>query len=127
MEPENGHPAPEMIDTWIYQMVTADSVPVSMPLIMNWVPDAVQARFHIVNDIGSYVYEEVNLAGGQLFAESGFVYIENDKIDINKLQDNQGNPLDETLSFTFELVADTLTFKEIDDGTIIIYTLYRDQ
>jgi len=124
--PEQGHPPAEMIDTWIYRMVTVDSVPASLSNVMDWVPDAVEARFHIVNDIGSYVYEEVNLAGGQLFAESGFVYIEDNRIDINKLQDGQGNPLDETIFLTFELVEDTLTLRELDEGTELIFTLHRN-
>jgi len=123
---ENGHPPTEMIDTWIYQSVTVNSVPSSLGVVMDWVPNAVEARLHIVNDIGSCVYEEVDSAGGQLFAETGFVYVEGNTIDINKLEDGQGNPINETVSMTFELVADTLTLQENDAGTILVYTLLRD-
>jgi hypothetical protein len=116
-----------MIATWIYQSVLVDSVPSSLSIVMDWDPNAVQARLHIVNDIGSYVYEEVNIAGGQLFAETGFVYVEGNEIDINKLQDGQGNPLNETIFMTFALVADTLMLQENDEGTILNYTLLRQQ
>ncbi len=125
--PEDGHPPAEMIGTWIFQAVTVDSVPASLALVMEWVPDAVQARFHVVNDIGSFVYEEVNLMGGQLYAASGFVYVEGNEIDINLLQDHEGNELDETIFMTFALEADTLTLNETDQGQAITYTLYRKQ
>ncbi len=106
-------------------MVTVDGVPSSLSVVMEWVPNAVEARMHIVNDIGSYVYEEVNSMGGQLFAETGFVYMEGNEIDINKLQDGQGNPINETVFMTFTLVADTLTLQENDAGAILFYTLLR--
>ena len=124
--PEDGHPSPELIDTWIYQSVILDTVPSILGDVMGWVPNAVEARFHIVNDIGSYVYEEVNLMGGQLYSETGYVYVEGNEIDINKLQDNQGNPINETINMTFTLVEDTLTLQEVDGGSILLYTLLRD-
>ena len=124
--PDDGHPPTEMIDTWIYQTVMVDNVPSNLSVVMGWVPNAVEARLHIVNDIGSYVYEEVNSVGGQLFAESGFVFVEGNEIDINKLFDGSGNPIDETIFMTFTLVADTLTLQETDQGKILVYTLLRD-
>ncbi len=124
--PEDGHPPTEMISTWIYQMVTVDGVPSSLSVVMEWVPNAVEARLHIVNDIGSYAYEEVNSMGGQLFAETGFVYVEGNEIDINKLQDGQANPINETVVMTFTLVADTLTVQENKAGAFLVYTLLRD-
>lgn len=124
--PDDGHPPTEMIDTWIYQSVTVDGVPSNLGVVMEWDPNAVEARFHIINDIGSYSYEEVNAVGGQLYGESGFVYVEGNEIDINKLQDGQGNPIDETNYMTYTLVIDTLTLQENDAGSIFIYTLLRD-
>ena len=123
---ENGHPPAEMIDTWIYKSVTVNSIPSSLSVVMDWDPNAVEARLHIVNDIGSYVYEEVNSVGGQLFAETGFVHVEGNAVEINKLEDGQGNPINETVFMTFELVSDTLTLQEIDDGTTLVFTLFRD-
>jgi len=125
--PEDGHPPAELIDTWIYQAVMVDSVPASLAIVLNWVPDATQARFHVLNDIGSFVYEEVNFMGGQLYAASGFVYVEGNEMDINLLQDHEGNELDETIFMTFTLEADTLTLNETDQGKAITYTLYRKQ
>ncbi len=124
--PDEGHPPTEMISTWIYQTVTVDGVLSSLGVVMQWAPNAVEARLHIVNDIGSYVYEEVNSVGGQLFAETGFVFVEGNEIDINKLQDGQGNPINETVFMTFTLVADTLTLQENDAGAILFYTLLRN-
>jgi len=124
--PEDGHPPTEMIDTWIYQNVSVDGVPSTLDVVMEWVPNTVEARLHIINDIGSYSYEEVNSMGGQLYGESGFVYVEGNEIDINKLEDNQGNPINETIVMTFTLVEDTLTLQENDAGTILFYTLLRD-
>lgn len=123
---QDGHPPPEMIGTWIYQSVSVDSVPASLSMVMDWVPNAVEARLHIVNDIGSFVYEEVNIMGGQLWVETGFVYVDGNEIDVNILYDGDANPVNETIFMTFTLLADTLTLQEIDDGTVRFFTLFRD-
>ncbi len=121
----DGKPPAEMVDTWVFQSVKVNTVPDNLASVMNWEQDAVQARLHIYEN-SAYVYEQVNIAGGQLFAENGFVFVDGNEIDVNVQFDSDGNPVNETVYLTYILEADTLHLQEIDEGDVIDYRLLRN-
>lgn len=119
-----GKPPAAMVGTWIFQSVTVDGGAASLATVMEWQPNSVEARLHIQAN-GAYVVEEVNAMGGQLWFESGFVFVDGGEMDINVQQDSDG-PVDETSMVTFTLNAGTMTITENDGGTIVVFTLAKD-
>ena len=118
---EDGHPPTAMLGTWVFQSVAVDGVVASLADVLEWLPETVGAEINI-QTIGTYVYQEVNASGGQLWWESGFVYVSGNEIDINVLQDGDG-PVNETSYLTFTLESGTLTLTETDEGATIVFTL----
>ncbi len=119
---DEGKPPAEMVGTWIYQSVTVDGTAASLATVLDWVANAVEARITVQAN-SAYFYEEVNAAGGQLWSESGFVFV-NDagEIDINMQQNSDGS-VNEMSTFDFNLSGSTLTLQEVDQGMTIVFTL----
>jgi len=121
----DGKPSAEMIGSWIFTSVTVDGNPVNLSIEMEWVAGAVEARLHVYEN-SAYAYEQVDTKGGQLWAESGFVFVDEseNEIDINVQQIN-GSSVTETVYVTYTLIGNTLTLTEIDEGTTIVFTLIK--
>gem|GEM_PF-7035989 len=62
----------------------------------------------VIQANSAYVYEEVNATGGQLWFESGFVFIDGVEIDINAQLRSDG-PVMETRRVGWTLAGDSLT------------------
>lgn len=90
-----------------------------MATVLEWHAGVVRAEFYIRAD-GTYVYQEVNQQGGQLWFESGFVFVDGNEMDINIQQDGDG-PVSETNPVTFTLAGDVLTITE----STTVFTLVR--
>ncbi|NOG45750.1 MAG: hypothetical protein HND50_10975 [Calditrichaeota bacterium] len=120
-----GKPLTEMVGTWIFSSVTVDGNQDSLGTVMGWDEYAVEARFHIYEN-GAYAFEQVDISGGQLWSESGFIYVDENEneMDINVQQVN-GTPVTETVAVTYILIEDTFTVTENEEGTLITYTLTR--
>lgn len=121
--PGEGKPPTTMVDTWVFQSVTLNGAAANLADVLEWQPATVSAEIYIEAN-GTYVFQEVNAAGGQLWFESGFVFVEGGEIDINVLQDQDG-PVNETSFLTYTLAGDTLTLTEVDAGTTVVFTLGR--
>lgn len=117
----DGHPPAAMVGVWVFQSVTVNGVAGSLAAVLEWNPDTVGAEIQILTN-STYIYQEVDTNGGQLWFESGFVYVDGNEIDINVLQDQDG-PVNETAFLTFTLVGGVLTLTEVDEGTPIVFTL----
>lgn len=121
--PGNGHPPAAMIDTWIYASVTVDGAAAVLATVLDWDPLAVEARLHVY-DTSAFVYEEVTDRGGQLWAESGFVFIDGSELDVNVQADTNGTR-DERRRFAWDLTADTLTLTSVGAGSVVVFRLTR--
>ena len=122
--PTGGHPPAEMVDSWEYSSVRVNGTPASLATVMDWVADAVSARAHVLRSDGTYLYEEVNAGGGQLYADTGFVFIDGDEMDINFLADN-GIDIEETIRVGWTLVGDVLTWTQTEGSDTFVFTLTR--
>jgi len=122
--PGSGHPPAEMVDSWEYASVTVNGSAASLSTVMEWVPGAVSARAHILRADGTFAYEEVNAAGGQLYSNTGFVFIDGDEMDINFFADN-GIDIEETIRVAWTLVGDVLTWTQTDNSDTLVFTLNR--
>ncbi len=112
-----------MVDTWLFQSATQNGAAADLATVLEWHAGVVRAEFTIRAD-GAYVYQEVNQQGGQLWFESGFVFVDGNEIDINVQLDGDG-PVNETLPLTFTLVGDALTIAETTAGDTIVLFLTR--
>lgn len=121
--PGAGKPPAAMIATWVFQSVTVNGAAASLADVLEWQPATVSAEFYVEAN-GTYAYQEVNVGGGQLWFEVGFVFVEGGEIDINVIEDADG-PVNETSFLTYTLVGDTLTLTEVDMGTTVVFTLAR--
>lgn len=121
---EDGHPPAAMLGTWVFQSVTVDGVAASLADVLEWLPATVRAEINIQTN-GTYVFQEVNASGGQLWWESGFVYVSGNEIDINTLQDGDGL-VNETSYLTYTLVNGILTLIEVDEGITVVFILTMD-
>jgi len=121
LDPQGGPPPAEMIGTWTFQSVTVDGAAASLPDVLEWQPSAVAARL-MVQANGAYVYEEVDANGGQLWFESGFVFVDGSEIDINVLLDGDG-AVNETSTLTYMIIGNVLTLEEVHLGAINVFTL----
>ncbi|MCP4572680.1 MAG: hypothetical protein GY838_10050 [bacterium] len=119
--PQGGKPPAEMVGSWVFQSVTLDGAAANLATVLEWQPATVQSRFH-VQDNSAYVYEEVNAAGGQLWFESGWIYVDGDELDLNVLQDSNGS-VDETSRLGFTLAGGVMTIQENDEGVVVVFTL----
>ena len=72
----------------------------------------------------AYVYEEVASNGGQLWFESGFVFIDGNEMDVNAQLDSDGQ-LNETRRFSFTLSGDTITLSQVVQGDTYVFTLTK--
>lgn len=120
----DGKPPAAMVGTWTYQAVSVDGGPAILSDVMEWTTGAVEARLHIQSN-SAFVYEEVNASGGQLWAESGFVFIDGGEIDIN-VQSNSDGPANETTRYAFTLNSDTLTLTIVDQGMTYVFILTKN-
>ena len=121
--PGEGKPPAAMVDTWHFQDVTQNGAAAVLATVLEWQPLTVRAEFAIQAN-GAYVYQEVNQQGGQLWFESGFVFVDGTEMDINILLDGDGQ-VDETNPVTFSLAGDVLTITETTPGTTLVFTLVR--
>lgn len=118
-----GKPPPEMVGSWVYESVTVDGSAATLAAVMDWTAGAVEARLH-VQASSAYVYEEVNAMGGQLWAESGFIFIDGDELDVNVQFDSDG-PTNEMIRMGFTLATDTLTLRQDEAGSTLEFTLTK--
>lgn len=119
----DGHPPAEMVATWLFQSVTVDGGAADLADVMDWVPGAVSAEIDIQAN-GAYVFSQLDGGGGQLFFESGFVYVDGDEIDINVQQDSDGS-VNETDYATYTLAGDSMTLTQTDGGATVVFTLMK--
>lgn len=117
----SGKPPAAMVGTWIFQSVTVNGTAAALDTTMEWKPGAVEARFHVQTN-SAYWYEEVDTRGGQLWGESGFVFIDGTEMDIN-VQQNSDGPVSETVRAGWTLGGGTLTLTEVVGGDTIVFTL----
>lgn len=120
---DEGKPPAEMLGVWKFQSASVNGNPVALSDLMDWVPMAVRAEIQILEN-GAYVYQEVNSQGGQLWFESGFVYVEGGEIDVNVQQDGDGARM-ETVFFTYTLSNGIFTLTENDEGDIVVLVMTR--
>lgn len=117
----SGHPPAAMVGSWIFQSATVNGSPVALDSVMEWQPQTVQAKLHVQTN-SAYVFEEVNIGGGQLWFESGFVFIDGAEIDVNAQLDSDG-PASETTRWSFTLNDTVFTLSRVDSGQTVFYTL----
>jgi hypothetical protein len=88
------------------------------------VPGAVAAELQILGS-GTFVYQEVDGTGAQLWFESGFVFF-NDagEVDVNVQQDVSGM-VSRMSSFTYAISNDTLTLGQVGGADLVVFTLVR--
>ena len=123
MGPGTGPPPAEMVGTWAYQSASIGGAPVSLATALTWVPDTASARLHIQSN-SAYVYEEVNATGGQLWFESGFVFIDGVEMDINAQLRSDGTVM-ETRRVGWMLVGDSLTLTRLTGADRVVFELSR--
>jgi len=119
----SGKPPAAMVGTWTFQSVTVNGAAAALDTTMEWKPGAVSARFHVQSN-SAYVYDEVDTRGGQLWWESGFVFIDGNEMDIN-VQQNGDGPVNEMVRVGFTLTTDQMTTTEVDGGNTIVFTLTK--
>lgn len=119
----SGHPPALMVATWIFNSVTVDGATAPLDSVMEWLTQTVQAKLHIQAN-SAYVFEEVNGSGGQLWFESGFVFIDGVFIDVNAQLDSDGTA-NETTRWSFTVDDSVFTLARIDSGRVIQYTLRK--
>lgn len=120
---ETGHPPAEMVGTWIFQSVTEDGSPASLADVQEWESGAVQATVTLLEN-GSYLYEELDGVGAQLFEEHGWVFVDQEggTIVIHVQGDSNG-PVTETANVSYTLVGGVFKLTELDGVTVYVYTL----
>ncbi len=120
-----GKPLPGMVADWTYQTVTVNGSSASLATVLDFVPNAVGAELWIRAD-GAFVYEEVNSQGGQLYYESGFIFIDGSEVDVNVQMDSDGSANRMSrLAWTLSGDTNTMTLTENDQGDVIIFTLIK--
>ena len=116
-------PPPQMVGSWIFQSVTVNGAAASLASVQEWVPQTVQSKVHIQAN-NAYIYEEVNISGGQLWFESGFLVIEGDSVDIVAQMDSDGSSNESTrMAYTVNDTMMTLDYSEV--GQSIQFTLKK--
>ncbi len=120
---EKGHPPAAMVDSWLFQSATLNGTSVSLSDVLEWVPDAVEAHLMVMEN-GAYVYEEVDVRGGQLWFESGWVFVDpkGGLIEVHTQFDGDGS-VNETSELTYTLQSSVLTLREEDEGVVVVFTL----
>ena len=122
---ELGHPPPAMVATWTFQSVTQNGTPASLADALDWDPAATSARLHVLLD-GPYIYEEVNATGGQLSAESGWVFVDEEGPTIEfHVEFIDSGVVDERFTVTYTLVGSTLSLTREEAGSTFAYTLVK--
>lgn len=116
-----GKPPAEMVGTWVFGSVTVDGTPSALDVVMEWTPATVEARLHVMAN-SAYVFEEVDTRGGQLWFESGFIYIDGDELDVNIQLDGDG-PTTETIRWGFSLIEGVFILQRVVAGKVVAYTL----
>lgn len=122
--PGDGHPPAELVDSWEYASVTVNGTGASLATVLDWVAGAASARFHVFRSDGTFSYEEVNGSGGQLFVETGFIFIDGDEMDVNILAMN-GVDIIETQRYDWNLAGDVLTLSRTQGSDTYVFTLNR--
>lgn len=122
---EDGHPPAAMVGTWTFQSATENGSPVTLADALDWEAASTAARLH-VEAIGSYVYEEVNAAGGQIWSEYGWLFVdpEGGTIEVN-LQGNSDGATTEQIEIGYTLVGGVLTLEEVDGASTFVFTLQK--
>lgn len=119
----DGTPPASLVGRWSYDSVTVGGTPQALGDVLDWVPGAVAARLQVLAN-GAFVYEEVNAQGGQLWAESGFVFVVENEVDVNVEFTTDGS-VDEMTTLTFMVSDDTLTLIEGSGEARVVFTLSR--
>lgn len=119
--PGSGAPPPDMVGTWRYQSVTVNGAPANLSDVLGWVAGAVAADLSIQTN-SAHVYQEVNAGGGQLWFESGFIFIDGTELDINIQQDTDGSRSD-TIRYAWTLSSGVLTLELLGQATVFTLTM----
>ena len=124
-EEELGHPPAAMVASWTFQSVTENGSAAQLSDALEWLTGTVEARLHIQAN-GPYVYEEVDTNGGQLFAESGWVFVDEEgpTIEFHALQDSEG-PVNEETTVFYTLSGNSMTLEQTVGASTFIYSLTR--
>jgi len=121
--PGSGKPPAGMIGSWTFDSVTVDGTLDTLASVLEWKPAAVGARMDIQAN-SAYVYDEVDAGGGQIWFESGFVFVDGSEIDINTLLDGDG-AVNETSFLTFTLGTDVMTLREVYMGKTNVFFMSK--
>jgi hypothetical protein len=119
----------ELVGTWLYESVTANGVPVSLALILEWDPGTVAARF-TVGDDGSIVYEELDADSAVVWTEWGTFTVDGNTATILFTEDDDGPiPDPEPMSGTWSLNEnqDELTLNTSYMGATLVFIAIRYQ
>ena len=122
---ELGHPPAAMVASWTYQSVTENGSPASLADVLDWDPAATAARVHVQAN-GAYVYEEVNSAGGQLSAESGWIFVDEEGPTIEfHIQLTDAGVVDQRFTVVYGLSGSTMTLTQSVTGSTIVFNLTK--
>jgi len=117
----DGKPPAAMVGSWTFQSVTVNGTAADLATVMEWKSGAVAAKFHVQTN-SAYVYEEVDTRGGQLWWESGFVFIDGNEMDIN-VQQNGDGPVSEMVRAGWTLGGGELKLTEVVGSDTLVFTL----
>ena len=118
-----GHPPAEMLGSWDFDSATVDGTPTPLADALDWHPQAVSADIQIMTN-GAYAYQEVNGSGGQLWSESGFIFVDGDELDMN-VQHNTDGPASEMTRMAWTIDAGVFTLEFVESGETVVLTLLR--
>jgi hypothetical protein len=124
-EEELGKPPAPMVASWTYQSVTEDGSAAALADALDWDAAAVEARVHVMAN-GAYYYEEVNGSGGQLSAESGWVFVDEEGPTIEfHIQLTDAGVVDQRFTVTYAISGTTMTLTQSVSGSTLVYTLTK--
>ena len=120
---ETGHPHAAMVGLWIFQSATENGNSIPLADALAWLPATVQARLNVEAN-GGYQYEEVDQAGGQVWIEYGFAFVDQEggTIELNVQGDSDGPASDEVL-LNYTLGAGVLSLETLEGGSTVVFTL----
>ena len=122
---ELGHPPSAMVASWTFQSVSENGSEAALAEALDWDPAATAARLHILLD-GPYVYEEVNVTGGQLSAESGWVFVDEEGPTIEfHVQFTEDGVVDERFTVSYVLEGNMMNLTRVQDGSTFVFPLVK--
>jgi len=122
-EDELGHPPPAMVGTWRFQSATENGSSTSLASALEWEPATTGARLHIESN-GTYWYEELNGSGAQVWAEGGWIFVDEEggTIQAHVQWDSDGSAA-EVLDLEYMLSGGVLTLEQMKGVSTFVYTL----